>query len=169
MKRQLTLAVYGVALLVALECPVLLAQTERANPVWKASDLSVQTCDSLKKLAPGESLADAANRHKAWWHCLETEESGAGRFAGDLSKPVDIDNGRLVAGAVPRLVESQSPPATRTDTYVNSSSPIRPPFTFTIGSGPQSNVISASQILRESRRLLAKLRLTRKTPQLSIQ
>ena len=56
MKRELTLAVYGVALLVALECPVLLAQTERAIPVRKASDLSVPTCDSLKNQAPGESL-----------------------------------------------------------------------------------------------------------------
>jgi hypothetical protein len=71
MKRELTLAVCGFALLAVSECPVLLAQAEPAKPVSKASDLSIQTCDSLKNPALGESSTDAANRRKAWWHCLE--------------------------------------------------------------------------------------------------
>ena len=76
MKHELTLAVCGVALLAALECPVLLVQTERANPVRKASDLSVPTCDSLKNPASGESLTPCrrCDSHRFWfdgevWQC----------------------------------------------------------------------------------------------------
>jgi hypothetical protein len=169
MRRDLTLAVCGFALLVVLECPVLPAQTENAKPVSKTSELSIQTCDSLKNPAPGESLTDAANRHKAWWHCLEKGEGAGGRFSEGVSTPVNMDNGRLVAGAVPSFVDSQSPPVTRIGIDVRSSSPNSQPETFTVGIGQWSKVISASQILRGSHWFLSTLGLTRKTPQPSIQ
>ena len=169
MKREQTLAVCGFALLVVLECPVLPAQTEAAKPVSKASELSIQTCDSLKNPAPGESFTDAANRRKAWWHCLEKGESAAERSAEGLSTRVGMDDGRLVAGAVPSFVDSQPPPVTRTDTYVRNSSPNSQPDTFTVRIGAWSKVISVNQVLRDGHRFLATLGLTRKTPQPSIQ
>jgi hypothetical protein len=169
MKRELTLAVCGFALLVALECPVLLAQIEEPKPVSKAYELSIQTCDSLKNPALGESLIDAANRRKAWWHCLEKGGGVGERFAKGASPPVNMDNGRPVAGTVSSFEDSQSHPVARTDTYVPNSGPNSPPYTFTIGSGPWSKVISVSQVLRESHRLLSTLGLTRKPPQMPIQ
>lgn len=169
MKRELTLADYGFALLAVLECPVLLAQAEPAKPVSKASDPSIQTCDSLKNPVLGESSTDAANRHKAWWHCLEKREGAGERVAEGASTPVEMDNGRLVAGGVPGFVDGQSLPVTRTDIYVRNSGPNSQPYTFTVGSGPWSKVISASQVLRESHRFLAAVGLTRKTPQPPIQ
>jgi hypothetical protein len=165
MKRELTLAVCGLALLVPLECPILLAQAERATPASQPSGLSIQACDSLKKPAPGESSTDAAKRHKAWWLCLEKEEGAGGSFAERESIPVDPENRRPVAGAVPGFADSQSLPATRTDIYVRNSNPNSQPHTFTLSSGPWSKVISVSQVRRESHRVLATLRLTRKTPQ----
>ncbi|MGA2986535.1 MAG: hypothetical protein ABSG32_22265 [Terriglobia bacterium] len=168
MKRELTLTICGFAILVVLECPVLLAQTERAKPVSNASDLSIQTCDSLKNTVPGESLTDAAIRHKAWWHCLEKREGAAEGIAEDLPTPADMDNWRLVAGAVSGFVDTQSLPVTRTDIFVRNSSPIRQPHTFTVKSGPWSKVISASQVRRETHQVLSTLGLTRKTPQASI-
>jgi hypothetical protein len=169
MMREQTLVVCGFALLVVLECPVLPAQTEDAKPVSKASELSIQTCDSLKNPAPGESLTDVANRHKAWWNCLEKGEGAGERPSEVVSPPVNMDNGRLVAGAVPSFVDSQSLPVTRPDTYVRNSSPNSQPDTFTVRIGPWSKVISTSQVLRESHRFLATLGLTRKTPQPPIQ
>ena len=169
MRREQTLAVCGFALLVVLECPVLPAQTEDAKPVSKASELSIQTCDSLKNPAPGESLTDAANRHKAWLHCLEKGEGAGGRFSEGVSTPANMDNGRLGSGAEPSFVDSQSPPVTRIGIGVRSSSPNSQPETFTVRIGQWSKVISASQILRGSHRFLSTLGLTRKTPPLSIQ
>ncbi len=169
MKRELTLAVCGFALLVVLECPVLLAQVEEPTPVSKTSALTIQTCDSLKNPALGESLTDTANRRKAWWHCLEKGGRAGERFAKAASPPVNMDNGRPLAGTVPSFEDSQSHSVARTGAYVPNSSPNSQPYTFTVGSGPWSKVISVSQVLRESHRLLSTLGLTRKPPQLSIQ
>jgi hypothetical protein len=169
MKRELTLAVCGFALLVVLECPVLLAQIEEPKPVSKTSELSIQTCDSMKNPALGESLTDAANRRKAWWHCLEKGGGAGERFAEGASTPVNINTGSPVAGTVSSFEASQSHPVARTDTYVPNSGPNSPPYTFTVGSGPWSKVISVSQVLHESHRLLSTLGLTRKPPQLSRQ
>ena len=169
MKREQTLAVCGFALLVVLECPVLPAQTEDAKPVSKASELSVQTCDSLKNSALGESLTDAANRNKAWWHCLEKGEGAGRRFSEGVPTSTNINNGRLAAGAMPSFVDSQSPPMTRTDINVRNSSSVREPFTFTVGSGPWRKVIPVSQVLRDGHRFLSTLGLTHKSPQPSIQ
>jgi hypothetical protein len=169
MRREQILAVCGLALLVVLESPVLPAQTEDAKPVSKTSELSIQTCDSLKNPAPGESLTDAANRHKAWLHCLEKGEGAGGRFSEGVSTPVNMDNERPIAGAVPSFVDIQSPVVTRTDIYVRNSSSVREPFTFTIGSGPWRKVISVNQVLRDGHRFLSTLGLTHKSPQPSIQ
>ena len=169
MKRELTLAVCVFALLVVLECPFLPAQTEDAKPVSKTSGLSMQTCDSLKNPALGESLTDAANRRKAWWHCLEKGGGVGERFAEGASTPVNMDNRRLGTGGVPSFVDSQSPPVTRIGIGVRSSSPNSQPETFTVRIGQWSKVISANQILRGSHRFLSTLGLTRKTPPLPIQ
>ena len=169
MRREQALAVCGFAFLVVLECPVLPAQTEDAKPVSKTSGLSMQTCDSLKNPAPGESLTDAATRHKAWWECLEKGEGAGARLSEGMSPPAITDNGRLITGAGPRLVDRQSPPVTRTDIDVRNSSSVREPFTFTVGSGPWRKVISVNQVLRDGHRFLATLGLTRKTPQPLIQ
>ena len=169
MRREQTLAVCGFALLVVLECPVLPAQTADEKPVSKTSELSIQTCDSLKNPAPGESLADAANQYKAWLHCLEKGERAGGRLSEGVSTPVNMDNGRFGTGAVPSFVDSQSPPVTRIGIDVRSFSPNSQPETFTVRIGQWSKVISASQILRGSHRFLSTLGLTRKTPPLPIQ
>lgn len=169
MRREQTLSVCGFALLVVLESPVLPAQTENATPVSKASELSIQTCDSVKNPAPGESLTDAANRQNAWWHCLEKREAVGRRSSEGVPTSTNFNNGRLVGGVVPSFVDSQSPPVTRIGIGVRNSSPIREPFIFTVGSGPWRKVIPVSQVLRDGHRFLATLGLTRKTPQPSIQ
>ena len=169
MRRELTFALCVFAFLVALECPVLPAQTEDAKPASKTSGLSNQGCDSLKNPAPGESLTDAANRHRAWWHCLEKGEGAGTRLSDGMSPPAIMDNRRLVAGVVPSFVDSQSPPVTRIGIDVRSSSPNSQPETFTVRIGQWSKVISANQILRGSHRFLSTLGLTRKTPPLPIQ
>jgi hypothetical protein len=169
MRREQTLAFCGFAFLVVLECPVLPAQTEDAKPVSKTSGLSLQTCDSLKNPAPGESLTDAANRHKAWWECLEKEEGAGERLSDGMSHPAIMDNGRLVAGGGLRLVDRQSLPVTRTDIDTRNSSSVREPFTFTVGSGPWRKVIPVNQVLRDGHRFLSRLGLTHKTPQPSVQ
>jgi len=65
MKRELTLAVCVFALLVVLECPVLLAQAELAKPVSKASAPSMQTCDSLRlSMSPWESSFEARSAER---------------------------------------------------------------------------------------------------------
>jgi hypothetical protein len=167
--RDLILAVCTFALLVALECPVLLAQAELAKPVSETSDLSIQTCDSLKNPAPGESLTDAANWHNAFWHCLKSRVGLGQWYVEGRFTAVDMDNRQFVAGTVPVLVDSQSRPAARKATYFPNPIPNNQPYTFTVRSGPWSKVISASQVLRESHRFLEKLGLTRKTPQPLIQ
>lgn len=169
MKRELTLAVCGFALLAVWECPVLRAQAEPAKLVSEASNLSVQTCDFLKNPALGESSTDAANRRKAWWHCLENGGGPEERFAAGASTPVNMDSERPVAGAVPSLKDSQFHLVARRDTSVSNSSPNSQPYTFDVRSVPWGKVIPASQVLRESHRLLSTLRLTRKPPPLSIQ
>ncbi len=169
MKRELTLAVCGFALLVVLECPVLFAQIEEPKPVSKTSELSIQTCDSLKNPALGESLTDTANRRKAWWHCLEKGGRAGERFAEGASTPVNINTGSPVAGTMSSFEDSQSHPVARTDAYVPNSGPNSQHYTFTVGSGPWSKVISVNQVLHESHRLLSTLGLTHKPPQLSRQ
>jgi hypothetical protein len=169
MRRELTLALFGLALLVLLQCPILPAQTEDAKPISKTSDLSIPTCDSLKNPDPGESSTDAANRHKAWWYCLEKGEGTGETLSEGVLASTNGNNGLVVAGAVPHLVDSQSTPVTGTGIEVRSASPIPQPFTFTVGSGPWRKVISVNQVLRDGHRFLASLGLTHKTPQPSIQ
>jgi hypothetical protein len=169
MRREQTLAVCGFAWLVVFEYPVLLAQNKDAKPELKTSELSIQTCDYLKKPAPGESLTDAANRQKAWWECLENGEGAGARLSEGMSTPVIMGNGRVVAGVGPRFVDRQSPPVTRTDINVRNSSSVKEPFTFTLGSGPWRKVISVNQVLRDGHRFLSTLGLTHKTPQPSMQ
>jgi hypothetical protein len=169
MKREQTLAVCGFALLVILECPVMPAQTGDANPVLKTSELFIQTCDSLKNPTLGETLTDAANRHQAWWHCLEKGEGAGAGLSEGKSPPENLDNGRFASRAVPGFVGSPSPAITRTDVDVHTSSPAREPFVFTLGSGPWRKVISVNLVLRDGHRFLSTLRLTHKAPRPSIQ
>jgi hypothetical protein len=165
MKRELTLAVCGFVLLVIMECPGLLAQAELAKPALNASDPFMQTCDSLNNPAPGESQADAVNRHKAWWHCLESGEGAGARLFEGMSPPVNVHNVRLVAGAGSSFADRQSLPVTQPDADVHNASPTKEPFIFTVGSGPWSKVISVNQVLRGSHQFLVTLGLARKTRQ----
>ncbi len=144
MRDKTALAICWFFLLLVLRSSFLLAQVDKSTAISKPSELTSQTCDSLKNPVPGESSADAARRNKAWGNCLEKVESAYERVLDRLSTRVDVDNGHLAAGVVPRLVTSQSVLVNRMDIYVRNHSPMRHQYTLTVRCGPWSRVLSAS-------------------------
>jgi len=144
MGDNLTLALCWFFLLLVLRSPFLLAQVDKASPISKASEVDIHTCDSLKNPIPGESVADAARRNQAWRNCVESVATATERLTEHFVAKVDVDNGHLVAGAVPRLVDSHSVLVNRMDIYVRNHSPMRHQYTLTVRCGPWSRVLSAS-------------------------
>jgi len=140
------LLISGFSLLVGLACPVLLAQTQDAKPVSKASEPALQTCDSsFSNPVPGESIADAARRNRAWKNCVEEMKSAAQRVVEHLVKKVQVENGHLTVGALlPGLATSPGFLVNRLDIYVRNRSPIKHEYTLTARCGTWSQTRSGS-------------------------
>jgi hypothetical protein len=143
MRSNLTLAIFAFSLVLTFECPALLAQTEDARPVLRASDLDIHTCDPFKNPVPGESLADAARRIKAGKNCTDKVKAGVNLLRERIWKKADLDNG-FVKVAATAEVSTPSFLIARANVYVQNTSPIRQAYTLTVRCGEWSKTVSGS-------------------------
>jgi hypothetical protein len=134
------LVIFGLFLLVGLACPTLLAQTQDAKPAAKGTEPTILKCDSSRmNPVPGESIAGAARRNRAWKDCVEEMKSAAQRVVEHLVKKVEVENGHLTVGALlPGLATSPGFLVNRLDIYVRNRSPIKHEYTLTARCGTWS-------------------------------
>jgi hypothetical protein len=136
-------AICGFSLTVGLACPILLAQTQDAKPASPQVELAIPKCDSsLMNPVPGESIADAARRIRAWDDC--TAKARAMELCREgCTKKADLNNGavKVVATAdvsIPDLLIE------RAKVYVRNTTPTKQAYTLTVTCGKWSKTVSGT-------------------------
>lgn len=143
MKYKLTLMVCALSTMLPLPGSVFLGQTETAKPSPKTATQDIRSCDSLKNPIPGESLADASRRIKAWKDCTEEINVTRDRLNQLLVKKLDVADGHLsVAAWPPDLLANRSVVINRLDVYAYNSSPNKHEFSLTVRCGKWSRSVS---------------------------
>ena len=142
MKATMTLAVCGLPLLAALECPVLPAQTEDAKPVSIPSELTIHTCDSLKD--PKVFADDPSLRMLVWKNCLEDDKHIQEFMDKQLVKKADVYKGQLAIVAKPSVRRAETFLLKRLDIYVLTSSPWKYQYSLTTSCGKWNKTSAGS-------------------------
>lgn len=121
-------------------------QTDKPPATSKRPEASIPTCDSSLRIpVPGESLADAARRMRAWKDCAEKIDIAGNRLGEQLVKRVEVESGHLtVATLPPGFATSNSLLVSRLDIYLYNRSPIKHGYTLMVRCGKWSKTVTDS-------------------------
>ncbi len=143
MQHRLALVFFAFFSVLTFQCQGLIAQTQDAQTMLRASDFDIHTCDRFKNPVPGESVADAARRIKAGKNCTEKVKTAVTLLRERICKTADLDNG-FVKVAVAAEVSTPSFLIALTNVYVRNTSPIRQAYTLTVRCGNWSRTVSGN-------------------------
>jgi hypothetical protein len=128
----------------ALLCASVLAQASQTPVISNISELAVHKCDSLKNPVPGESLADASRRIRAWKECEENLKSTTERVVMEhFVRRVEVENGHLVVGALsPEVENGSSVLIHHLDMYLRNKSSDKHQYTLAVRCGSWNKTLS---------------------------